>query len=407
MMASTRRPDPTPSPASWTQIRELVDLSLCNAHFKAAANWALDTLQAKLGDEWLGRAASLSDESFPLGLHVLGSHTHALAEALEWALRLEMCTDWEGSADFLRDLIRDPRSARILHSRSQLAQASLAARLGWPVALEPKGEGGAPADLAIAAPSGRIVAEVRILTPSEFGRAQRNVAESTTDWLFWLGQEYGIWIGGDLGRDPTEGERQEIEGFVKREASRTKKGERPRYSSDGIALRLSERGAGAPGLTSPPVRENLFDRMVRVITEKAERMQASGGQWLHATVLTGLWAFTDWGRGPLPSKAPVMSSALTAALGDRCPAGIVLTSASGLAPEDMEEETAKSSAGISLRVGIQALRARESLILTFRREASQAANDWLSLARAEANWLSWALAEKNLPTIGEMLVGEP
>lgn len=406
MMASPGRLAPSLPSASWTQIRELLDHSPRSASFKAAARWALDTLQTRLGDEWLGEAASLSGESFPLGLHALGSHTHALAEALEWALRLEMCMDWEGSADFLRDLVRDPRPARILHSRSQLAQASLAARLGWPVSLEPTGDGGAPADLAIAAPSGRIVAEVRILTPSEFGRTQRKVAESTTDWLFWLGQEYRIWIGGQLGRDPTEEERQEIEDFVRRESSQAKEGTEPRYSRDGIALRLSERGTGAQGLTSPPVREDLFDRMVQAIAEKAEKMQASGGQWLHVTVFTGLWAFTDWGRGPLPPKAPVMSSALTAALGDRCPAGIVLTSASGLALEDMDEETAKSPTGISLRVGIQALRARESLILTFRREASQAANDWLSLARAEADWLNWALAEKNLPTVGEMFGSE-
>lgn len=111
-------------PASWTQIRELLDLGPRNAYFEAAS-WALDTLQARLGDEWLGRAASLSNESFPLGLHLLGSHTHALAEALEWALRLEMCTDWEGSADFLRDLVNDPRPARILHSVHSLRKRVL------------------------------------------------------------------------------------------------------------------------------------------------------------------------------------------------------------------------------------------------------------------------------------------
>jgi hypothetical protein len=35
---------------------------------------------------------------------------------------------------------------------------------------------------------------------------------------------------------------------------RTKKGKRPRYSSNGIALQMSERGAGAPSPTSPPVQ---------------------------------------------------------------------------------------------------------------------------------------------------------
>lgn len=400
-MPSLAGSQPVPPAVGWEEIGELLDRSPRNARYRGA-RWALDTLQDQLGDDWLERAVKLSDEGFPLGLHLLGAHTHALAEALEWALRLEMCRRWEGSADFLRDLVQNPSPGRILHSRNQLAQASFAERLGWPVALEPEGVAGAPADLAIAAPSGPMVVEIRVLTPSEFGQDQRAVAESASDWLFALRLKYDVWVGGELGRDPDEDERQEIEEFVRRESPRAQAGEQPRFSTSGISLEISRPGSNAPALISPPVREELFTRMVQMIAGKAEKMEASGAQWLHVTVLTGLWAFTSWGRGPLTSKAPVMSAALAEALGDRCPEGIVLTSAPSLAPGDMEEELARGPTGISLRVGVQALRGRESLVMPFKRGAGPAADDWLALARAESDWLSWALARRGLPNPAEL-----
>jgi hypothetical protein len=337
-----------------------------------------------------------------MALNFLGTHAQALAEALEWALRLEMCGAWNGSADFLRDLVNDPRPARILHSRSQLAQASFAERLGWPVTLEPGGDSGSPADLAFESPSGTHVAEIRVLMQSDHGRGQREVAQDTTEWLFWLGLEQNVWIGGELGREPDEDERNEIEEFVRQEAAGEKKGDRPRFSRPGISLEISERGSTAPPLTSPPVREELFSRMVRAIADKAGKMEASGAQWLHVTALTGLWPFTSWGRSPLDSKLPVMSAALAEALMDRCPAGIVLTSAAGLAPEGMTEEAVRGKAGIALRSAVQPLRARESLILPFGQESHGVEDDWLALASAESNWLSWALARRGLPSLAEV-----
>jgi hypothetical protein len=189
---------------------------------------------------------------------------------------------------------------------------------------------------------------------------------------------------------------------VQRESARAKEGDRPRYSSVEISLEIGARGSDAPAIIGPPVREDLFARMVRVIAEKAERMEVSGAQWLHVTVLTGLWAFTEWGRGPIASKTSAMATALAEALETRCPAGIVLTSAASLAPEDVQEELVRGSPGIGLRLGVQPLRARESLILPFKSNVA-AADDCLALARAESKWLGWALARKGLPSIAELL----
>ncbi len=368
-----------------------------------AARWALETLQAQLGDDWLERAVRASDGGFPLNLDLLGAHTHALAEALEWALRLERCRRWDGSADFMRDLIQNPTPGRIRHSQSQLLQASLAERLGWPVVLEPERRPGAPTDLEIVTPSGPMLVEIRVLTPSRFGEDQRAVAEGASNWLFELHIKHGIWIGGRLGRDPDDEERLEIEDFVEREAPNAKAGARPRYASADISLVLTPPGTTAPAVTGPPVREDLFTRMVRTLAAKVERMETTGAGWLHATVLTGLWAFTPWGGGPLADKAPVMSAALSEALGNRLPPGLVLTSAASLAPEDFEEEAAERPAGIGFRTGVSPLRARESLILPFTPVGAAQAARWLEVARSEEGWLPWALSEVGLPSLDEML----
>ncbi len=78
-------------PAGWSEVGEWLDRGERLYARYRVARWALETLQAQLGDDWLERAVTASDGGFPLNLDLLGAHTHALVEALEWALRLEMC----------------------------------------------------------------------------------------------------------------------------------------------------------------------------------------------------------------------------------------------------------------------------------------------------------------------------
>lgn len=88
--------------------------------------WVSSESSHPAGQPWEDR------ELPPLALLQFGSHLLALAEALEWALRLEISMDLEGRAKALRDLRRDPSPRRLLHSRAQLLLAGLACRLGWP-----------------------------------------------------------------------------------------------------------------------------------------------------------------------------------------------------------------------------------------------------------------------------------
>jgi hypothetical protein len=71
----------------WQEIRDQLNRHPERDARYEVACWALSTLQEQLGDSWLKRASTMDDGDFPLGLHLLSGHTHALAEDLEWACR--------------------------------------------------------------------------------------------------------------------------------------------------------------------------------------------------------------------------------------------------------------------------------------------------------------------------------
>jgi hypothetical protein len=386
----------------WDDIAERFERMCLHDARRRAGRWALATLRERLGEDWLGRAVERSDGSFPLGLHLLGSHTLAVVEALEWAQRLDLCAGWDGHGFILRDLRRDPRTARILHTRAQLLVAAVACQLGWGVALEPSGRDRPPADVHLSTPADEISVEVRVLTQSESGREQFAAAESGSEWLMMLGIQEHVWISGKLNRHPRPAERREIERFVRRNAAAAHSGEKPRLALDGIALALVDRAAAAGTLSGPTVRENLFERMVSAIAAKARRMQNSGAEWLHITVLTGLRAFTPWGKSPLAEKLSMMMAALDEALGDDRPAGIVLCSGAGLTPEVKAEDAAQAH-GSALRRPINPLSGRETLIMAFQPSAQGTIAAWHAIADTEERWLEWALQRYGLPSVAELV----
>lgn len=397
---------PESDPPGWTDVAALLARADRHDAYAKAGFWALEMLHERLGEDWLPRAVSKSNDAFPLALDLLGSHTLALAEALEWAIRLELSTDWDGWADMLRDLRRDPRTARLLHTRAQLTVAAVASRLGWGVELEPSRDNRRPADVVFSTPTHTVSVEIRVLTQSLSARERFAAVEGESDWLTMLGLKEGIWIGGKLERHLTPSERRTVEDFVKNNAARVVAGERPSLTLDGVSLTLASRATDAGALHSPTVKEDLFWRMVGTIAEKAEKMEESGAQWLHITALTGLWAFTVWGQSPLDEKLRIMMSALDDVLEERKPEGIILCSAAGLAPSTTEESV-QTSNGAALRRAIRPLRARETLIMGFSPGAQEAISAWRALADAEADWLDWALDRYELPSIGEILPPPP
>lgn len=394
-------------PRCWSEIQEWFELTCEHDARARAGRWAISRLRELLGEDWLSRAVARDGEGYPLALLQLGSHLLALVEALEWALRLEISMDLEGRAKALRDLRRDPSPRRLLHSRAQLLLAGLAHRLGWPVALEIRREDQPPADVEIAAPTGSLNVEVRVLTQSNDARAKRAAADWTSDWLFALGCKHGVWIGGNLDRHPTDGEQIEIERIVEDNASIVHAGTPVELSMPGIELELSPRGAADQSLRGPAVKEDLFWRMVGAIAEKANKMQRSGAGWLHLTTLTGLWAFTSWAQSPLEEQLAVMTTALDGVLGDHKPDGIVLCSAAGMNQSGIKDESVKTKNGIALRRVINPVRVRGTLIMSFNPNGQAALPSWQALADTEADWLDWALNNRGLPSVADLLARNP
>jgi hypothetical protein len=394
-------------PRCWSEIQEWFELTCEHDARSRAGRWAISRLRELLGEDWLPRAVARDRGGYPLALLQLGSHLLALAEALEWALRLEISMGLEGRAKALRDLRRDPSPRRLLHSRAQLLLAGLACRLGWPAALETRREDQPPADVEIAAPTGSLNVEVRVLTQSDDARAKRAAADRTSDWLFALGCEQGVWIGGNLDRHPTESERNEIERIVEDNASIVHAGMPVELSMPGIDLELSPRGAANQSLRGPAVKEDLFWRMVEAIAEKANKMRRSGAGWLHLTTLTGLWAFTSWAQSPLEEQLAVMTTALEEALGDNKPDGIVLCSAAGMNQSGIKSESVTTKNGIALRRAINPVRVRGTLIMSFNPNGRAALPSWQTLADTEADWLDWALNNRCLPSVADLLAPSP
>jgi hypothetical protein len=394
-------------PPGWDDLAELFERADRHGAYTRAGRWALAILLERLGDDWLAKAISRAeDDAFPLALHRLGSLTLAVVEAVELAAQLELSGAWDGHADALRDLTRDPRTARLLHTRAQLSIAAMAARLGWLVHLEPDEAGRPPADLALTSSSGVIDIEVRVLTQSAVGRQRFATAERDSDWLMMLGAKTGVWIGGKVSRSLSDDDRDAIEDFVERNASEALAGDQPSLTLDGIGLTLASRGVDGGALNGPTIREDLFGRMVKVIAQKAERMRDSGASWLHVTALTGLWLFTPWGRSSLDERLAVMTSALDDALGDNKPEGIVLCSAAGLVL-GATDATVDSTRGVALRRVIRPLRARETLIMGFSESARATIQQWRELVSSEPDWLEWALERHDLPTIDEIATVPP
>jgi hypothetical protein len=391
---------------SWELYQDLLARSRRTELYKAAADWALTELATTLDDDWLRRAAK-AERPPPLLSHLglVASHTQALAETLEWALRLRLVRDLPGAAKLRRDLVRDPTEGRSLHTALQLAIAGSAVRLDWAVVLEPNTDGAKPpADLAITGASGTLVVEARVLTDALGARESRARIDEATDRLLFIGMEHDAWIGGRLGRCLLDHELEDLRDRVARWAEGSRAAEE--WTADSVELIIERRDVAKTKLASPAVRDELWPRMADAIRAKAVRMADSGSSWLRMIPLTGLWVFTEWAREPLEVKLQAAASALAATLGSAAPSGVVLSSAAALYPGDVNEERAQYGPAVAVRCAVRPLRARETMVIPLRPEAIDAVRDWVALADAETDWLEWALAGAGLPSLEELLASQ-
>jgi hypothetical protein len=165
-------------------------------------------------------------------------------------------------------------------------------------------------------------------------------------------------------------------------------------------LGLGPEGSSSGRLTVRAGGEDLLRRLAGAITRKGADVAAAGGGWLRAEVLSGLWMMSAWGSGGLAAKLAMIGPALRAALAD-APVSVVLCSATGLAPGDIEEDLVVRDGCAAMRQRVPPLRARE--VLVFSPEDPRGVGDVLELFSARRDWLERALAARGLPAVSEIV----
>lgn len=390
---------PTVPPPSWDAVSDMHARIDRPEAWTTAISWAVDQLRRTLGEDWAAQVAQ-RDPKHPLWaalVHAM-SHPAGAAELLEWALRLELLSDFDGMGDVRRDLRRDLTAARGLHTQLQLELAGHVLRHDWPLRLEPPGSA-SPGDVAFDVPeNGRVAVETKALRERERTRQEREAISALTDHLHFAALPRGLWVAGQMHRMPTEDEVRQIEGWIATSAAAGGQ----LSGMEGIELYLVPRDAAeGHGLRSSPITDRLLPRMVGAMGIKSHQMRGSGAAWLRVTALTGLWATTEWGLAALVDKLPSMAAALAHELGANVPDGVVLSSAAGRS-NGQADEIVTSHDGIAVRRAIAPGRGRETLILPFTDAGREHVALWLLLTNAESDWLDWALGEVGLGSVSDV-----
>jgi hypothetical protein len=389
--------------------RDLLDLAGRSAAWSEVAHAALEVLSQELGEQWPRKAADTErrdQETLPLlaALGRLGSHTLALAEVAEWALRLRLPAATDGFADLRRDLRRDVTAGRILHTGLQLHVAGLASRSGWAVQLEPVLPGRSrPADLAIACGEQRMVVETRVLTEARDDRARREWIDAAVDRVTMLAAAHNTWLEGEFSDALDDATIRQLERWIPIEALAARSGMKPELRVDAANVRLVKREEAQGRLTAPGPESNLWPRMASAIADKARRMSESGAEWLRLIPYNHFFLLTHWAQYPLGTKLDMLATEIRSSLGEHLPRGIVISSGVSLHGGDVQDETVRTPNGVAVRRGVKPLRIRETHIIPLRHDAADEIEAWVALADAETNWLPWALDNSGLPDLSRIL----
>lgn len=387
--------DGSPLP-TWQITREVMAQSLRSPQWRAAGEWALDVLERELGTDWPAEAFDKFG-ALPLPLILASGHTVAFTEIMELALRVDLVGHLPGFADARNEVRGDRRVERAQHFSLQMEIAGLASRCGWDLSLEPGTP--VPADIMIDADQGQLVVELKVLRPS--AQAISNGAQIDKAFTLLREAAFGadVCVGGRMETVPNDTGIEAATEWIRTNAACARGGGAvPDFADHGMRLTLRQHDRPI-GLRGPTEAEDALRRLLAGIVGKADRMQASGAEWLRVDALTGIWAFTAWGCSPMRQKMPMLAEAIRNMFDGAPPiAGVIVCSGASLFPGQVNEEHCELDDGsIGLRYAIAPMRAREAIIIPLREDGIHTARSWVQMHESEQDWLAWALAKAGLP----------
>jgi hypothetical protein len=305
-------------------------------------------------------------------------HSAAYFELIELALWLEALCDYEGFADLLRSLRRDPREDVVPHLRLELEVGALAAAAGYGVRFErPITDSTKTSDIMIDVDKDEsLLVEARVILQDDRAVAINRFTDRAFPGIRAICAEYAMECSGDLTEVLDDLQLAELLNAVETHARLVKAGGvTPRLLLHGAALQVGRGAALDKGLRGPALTGDLWPRIADRLDQKARQTEGAQNVWLRICALQGLWLFTHWASLPLAEKLATMRHNILSQLSDHPHVdGVVISSASAwpqgtIIPDEYEDEFG----GHALRCAIPPMMARETLIIRYtptqRREA--------------------------------------
>jgi hypothetical protein len=393
---------------NWQALRKLVgSAGALTVQGRTTALWAFDVLEELLGRGWAGRTRRATGW-LPGEMTLAAFHRAALPQLLAIATRLDRFREVPGFAAMLRELRRNPSSARWRHTLLQLEVARAAAAVGATCGLEPPvDEDGRLADVVVHTSDGSFLVETTTVFLDDQSRRSHDYERQLGNYLRSIEVRHGIStltrLDAHLPADETQAWLADVEaaaGLIRAQ------GEPIEVTSAAgvIVVTRQPPSAGTPVFTGVALTQDGLRRFVRTLRGKARQSAGAQPAWLRVDVVDGLWQLTDWAYRPLAAKLDLLSQQIATALNDY---GHLLGIAVSSGPLVDRHGAVGESAGrlggrAALRRILSSGQVREILFVPLRPDAARSAELLTEAYNAEPEWLDVDLADRGLATLSEL-----
>lgn len=292
----------------------------------------------------------------------------------------------------------------------QLEVGALAISAGQHVRFEPPVPGSKKnADVEITMQGGeRIMVETQVQLPNEQTRATDDFAAATPARIKEAARRHGAVCDGSLGQVLTEDETVEvleaIDAYARLVAAG---GVAPPLRRNGAQLQVrAQDDAPRRSLGGPPLTEDIWPMVARLLRKKAEQTLGAENVWLRVSALQGLWLLTRWATADMPTKLQTLSQNVRSALAAHPHvAGVVIGTSCDMAQGKFKDETYEElHGGVAIRRLVRPGRVREMMVIPTAtdKDPATASQPWRTLYAKEPEWLEAALAHFELPSVEEI-----
>lgn len=382
---------------SWDGIRARMADSSRSEGGRAAGVWAIDQLRAILGEHWSG----LENSEY---LQIAFMNSDAFGQLLDFALRLRLLSDKSGMAKIRRELSRNVKPERRLHTQLLLNVASLAVQCGQEVAMEKTMPSKtAPTDLVITNKYGTFGIEVFAVGLDISMRTGMFYSERIEEELDQIRLMHDVEIIGSLNTILTESATQEWLALIGESALRVSEDGEARTLKHSVSsvtiLPRKNTGGIEISFTGPLILGKTNARLYGKLVEKAQQAVNAGATWIRVDVLDGLWQFTPWATQPIYYKGEAMAAKVSKALSKIVGLhGAVLSSGSVMSYSPIDDEFVQlSGGGFAMSLNLPLSRARETIIIPLQPKCEKETALWVEMYKCEPIWLDRALKTVGLP----------